>query len=347
MTKSKDPGVKKQSKNPSVDKSPSGKKKSLAEVECYVCGEFGHYARDCKDRKVAAKALVTKSNFGAINEEGYEKDDEEDSVSVTSSEAILFSKDDVLLGSQASVNVFCNPRLLKNVRKSDRQVLLNGVQSGAAGVRITQEGDFDDVGKVYFSADATANILSYAVMVDEGNAVSYDQLNDRFELRPVSSNLVYSFCRKNVRGSEGRFYCCDVRSMIGSCATDYSTTMRSRVHEHALIETESDNMSKYTKREIDGAYKARELLAKMVFPPVSKAIGIATRGVNFTVTASVTRTPSVRTVRIEDDPIHTICCVISAVLICKLITLLSFSIIPQPFHLCPPPSGFPFLPRPQ
>ena len=51
---------------------------------------------------------------------------------------------------------------------------------------------------------------------------------------------------------------------------------------------------------------------------------------------TVTRTPSipgipcsgtnVRTVRIEDDPIHTICCMISAVLICKLITLLPFSI---------------------
>ena len=71
----------------------------------------------------------------------------------------------------------------------------------------------------------------------------------------------------------------------------------------------------------------------------------------------MTRTPSipgipgsgtnVRTVRIEDDPIHTICCMISAVLICKLITLLSFSIVPPPLHLCPPPSGFPFPPRPQ
>ena len=37
---------------------------------------------------------------------------------------------------------------------------------------------------------------------------------------------------------------------------------------------------------------------------------------------------NVRTVRIEDDPIHTICCVISAVLICKLIILLSLSIVP-------------------
>ena len=241
-TKSTDPGSKKQGKNPPVDKSPSGKKKSLAEMECYVCGEFGHYAMDCKDRKAAGKALVTKSNDSAVDEEGYEKDDEEESVYVTTSETVLFSKHDVPLDSQASVNIFCNSRLLKNVRKSDRQVLLNGVQSGASGVRVTQEGDFEDIGKVYFSAEATANILSYAVMVDEGNSVSYNQLQDRFELRPVGSNLVYSFCRKNVRGSEGRFYCCDVRSMIGSYATVYPTVKGLRIVEHALNETESENM---------------------------------------------------------------------------------------------------------
>ena len=52
----------------------------------------------------------------------------------------------------------------------------------------------------------------------------------------------------------------------------------------------------------------------------------------------MTRTPRIpgipctgtdaRTVRIEDDPIHPIYCMIPAVLICKLITLLSFSIAP-------------------
>ena len=276
VTKSKD---KKPSAPAIPDKSPSGKKKSLAEVECYVCGEFGHYARDCKDRKVAAKALVTKTG-GDNSDDGYEKDDEEGTIYVTTSETVLFSINDVLLDSQASVNVFCNPLLLKNVRKSDRQVLLNGVQSGAAGVTITQEGDFNDVGKVYFSAEATANILSYAVMVDEGNKVLYDQDNDRFELRPIGSKLVYSFCRKNVSGSEGRFYCCDVKSMVKKRATVYPAIV-----DHAFIETEHENMLKYTKREIEGAYKARDLLARMGFPPVSQAIEIATRGVNFTVTA--------------------------------------------------------------
>ena len=45
-------------------------------------------------------------------------------------------------------------------------------------------------------------------------------------------------------------------------------------------------MLKYTKREVEGAYRARDMLAKMGFPPISHAIDIATRGVNFTVTGT-------------------------------------------------------------
>ena len=82
------------------------------------------------------------------------------------SETVLFSRDDVLLDNQASVNVFCNRKLLRNVRRSDKDVILDGFQSGVDGVKINQEGDFEDVGKVYYSNKSTANILSYAVMVD-------------------------------------------------------------------------------------------------------------------------------------------------------------------------------------
>ena len=39
------------------------------------------------------------------------------------------------------------------------------MQAKADGVIIDLEGDFEDVGKVYYSGDSTANILSYAVMV--------------------------------------------------------------------------------------------------------------------------------------------------------------------------------------
>ena len=281
VTKSKDTS-KKHSTNSAADV-PSGKKKSLSEIECFTCGEYGHYARDCKDRKSSDKALVAGGGKADSSDEDYDDAYNGEVAYVTTCELVLFSRDDVLLDSQASVNVFCNPMLLKNVRKSDRQVVLNGVQSNANGVNITMEGDFGDVGTVYYSNESTANILSCAVMVDQGNDVRYDQKFDRFELRPAGSKQVYSFCRKKVAGSEGRFYCCDVNTMVGQFATTYPIQNTS---DHALVETELDNMRKYTKREVEGAHKARHMLAKMGFPPVSQAIDIVTRGVNFDVTGT-------------------------------------------------------------
>ena len=248
VTKSKD-SSKKQRATSSTDTTPL-RKKPLNDIECYTCGEFGHYARDCKDRKSKDKALVVATGKAdSSDEEEYDNE----IAYVTISELVLFSRDDVLLDSQASVNVFCNPLLLRNVRKSDRQVVLNGVQSKAEGVKITLEGDFGDVGKVYYSDESTANILSCAVMVDEGNDVRYNQQYDRFELRPVNSKKIYSVCRKNIPDSEGRFYCCDVKIMVKRFATTYPEQPLS---DHALVETEQENILKYTKREVEGAYRA-------------------------------------------------------------------------------------------
>ena len=98
-------------------------------------------------------------------------------------------------------------------------------------------------------------------MVDSGASIDYDQKNRRFTLRPKGSKLIYSFCRLPVAGSEGRYYSCDTESMI-------STEKTSHKREAALISTVEDNKSKFTKREIDSAAKAKELLARMGYPSV-------------------------------------------------------------------------------
>ena len=81
---------------------------------------------------------------------------------VATHEVILFARSHVLLNNQASVNVFCNGGLLTDIRRSKQGILLNGVQAGVKSVRVDLEGDFEEVGPVYFSRGATANILSFA-----------------------------------------------------------------------------------------------------------------------------------------------------------------------------------------
>jgi hypothetical protein len=65
-----------------------------------------------------------------------------------SAETVLFAANEVLIDSQASVNVFKSKNLLQNIRKSYRSIVLNGVQSGAAGVPIDMEEDFNENNKI-------------------------------------------------------------------------------------------------------------------------------------------------------------------------------------------------------
>ena len=165
----------------------------------------------------------------------------------------------MLLDNQATINIFNNIDLLTNVRKSKNTVLLHGVQANVDAIEVDLIGESNELGEVFYSDKASANILSFAAMADSGASIEYDQKNKRFTLRPKGSQLIYSFCRLPVDGSEGRFYSCDTESMI-------STEKTKHKRETALISTVEANKSKYTKREIDSAARAKELLSRMGYP---------------------------------------------------------------------------------
>jgi hypothetical protein len=217
-----------------------------------------------REREKSEKALVAT----AVQEER----DEWDLALVTSAEHALFSKHEVLLDNEASISVFQNKELLTGVRRAEKNVQLGGIQRGAAGVRVTEEGIYRDVGIVYYSDLASAKILSFASEIDAGADITYDKANDRFVMTPVSGEYAYYFGRKEVTGSEGRFYVCDTRTMIES---------REGIH----VATVEENLSCFTKREIEQARKARELLVRMGFPSVQQAIRTVNSGSNFDVTA--------------------------------------------------------------
>jgi hypothetical protein len=56
-------------------------------------------------------------------------------------------------------------------------------------------------------------------------------------------------------------------------------------HHLALVKTVDENMKRYTKREIGGTTRAREMLSRMGYPSSQQAIAMAESGVNFYITA--------------------------------------------------------------
>jgi hypothetical protein len=105
-----------------------------------------------------------------------------------------------------------------------------------------------------------------------GADISYDKTRDRFVMTPAGGRNTYYFGRKQASGSEGRFYICDVRTMVVP-------------RENALVQTVEENMKSFTKRDVLQARKARKMLARMGFPSVAQAIRTASSGSNFEVTA--------------------------------------------------------------
>ena len=239
---------------------------------CGLCGEEGHYMLNCPDLD-EAKACVCnkKKNNGSTREEtvhvtlGGELPSVESGT--TKSRSIftlfighvnknkandLFQPFDVILDNQATTGLFHNKRLVKNIRKSDYSISVNGVSKEPLIVNLI--GDVEFYGQVWYSPHVPVNILPAS-----GVEMKYD-----IEYHPRLDYTVIIDKHKPIKHVFKKI----VTEQETGCGL-YVCNMDPRLlynHESIYVTTVSMNEAKFTKREVNSAKLAREVIRRLGYP---------------------------------------------------------------------------------
>jgi len=131
--------------DPSTKTTKTGAKKDLSDIECYVCSEYGHYARDCPQKDQNLGGMTRKS--GSKHLQWYE----------------------VALDSCSQVNVF-NPRFLTNIRSGTGSYV--GLSGAAKMTNLV--GDLEGFFECQVCETCAASVLCMSD-VEELYPITYDQ----------------------------------------------------------------------------------------------------------------------------------------------------------------------------
>ena len=158
----------------------------------------------------------------------------------------------ILLDNCSTVNMFCNRRLLSNIRT----VMGKMTASTNAGKFSTkQQGDLKNANsKIWFDERAVTNILSLSLMKKAGFRTVYDsdQADIFYATKPNGDQVLFENC-----GS-------------GLCRHDATKRAINFFHDVEItgvnhLNTVADNMKMFSKKQIAGAEEARALQNKLWF----------------------------------------------------------------------------------
>lgn len=182
-------------------------------------------------------ARGAKRNTGHIVNESGERVESVMTHSFNSKRAYVIPEGYVGLDSMSSVDVFGDKRLLSNIRTVKEKMT---IVCNAGAVVVTQTGDLDGYGPVWYHPGAIANILSLS-NVQRQYRIRYDSKEgDFFTLvRPDGTTRIFSPTKKGL----------------------YASQLAQPEENVAMVVTVEGNKKEFTKREVKLATQARKMMA--------------------------------------------------------------------------------------
>jgi Reverse transcriptase (RNA-dependent DNA polymerase) len=242
---------------------PKGKdKKDTSKITCFNCYEKGHYSNTCphpkKNEKLEGAVHAKNTDIEEYTEDNITTSfqfcnilDESMLNGVCQVQGKQIPNTWILLDNGSTIDVFVNPKLLTNIRDSDRTMSIRC----NAGVSVaSQLGDLDGYGTVWYNPNGIANILSLA-RVQEKYRVTYDsEQGGEFIVQKQDGSM------RNFKRSTGGLFFLDTKRK------DNGSTL--------LMNTVEGNKSQFTNREIQSATLARRIQNIIGRPSTSTLIKI-------------------------------------------------------------------------
>jgi hypothetical protein len=268
---------------------------SFAQIEgrCYCCGSTDHKSPKCPDKKKTPKNEWWINKAQQHLHQHAQSSDKSDKVTTTSSVSDgakgsdeqsmapplpqawinvhlsqvrhiqllseyskLDMKNWILLDSQSSTTIFCNPTYVSNIRTIAEKEPGLLVHTNGGSFEVRQKADLPDFGTIWFDPNSITNIFSHAEMSDRFH-ITYDNHDkdhgDVFKVHTPKKTVVFQRLGNNLY----------VHKPSNTAASEDESDGKLN-----LVTTVEENVNFYTPRQFERAKRARDLYHAIGTPSV-------------------------------------------------------------------------------